>query len=494
MMIKLLYPVRMSFFYLSIALFIFVDACSGNDDSSEKPIQKNTTTIRITVIGGNGEKKSGVKVYLFQSPATQSDGADPAKALKEIVSDENGIATFRIESLTQLQPGQTTYFTGIEKSFTGTSLVIGTIELTLAADQETMEKELVVSGANPVYEHGYLPTTISQSLVVDEYNRWKKTMVVPCQSGLRVIADPANETRVEAIGFGMLLAAYANDKETFDGIHTFYNSKRTPQAKNLMAWKVTCDGIADPGSATDGDVDVAFALIVASKQWEGTYLQDAKDILQIIKDNLILSCNVSGQEVLILGPGYSGVAWGGCGMLDIMYHTPAFFRVFANVTADNTWNRLAEDTYKTLKASSNSSTGLIPDWQTANGSPGPNGQVGYFGYDACRAPWRITLDYLWNGNEQAEAWAKKISVWSSSVGPANIVDGYEMNGTPRGTNGLNSSFLGGFSVAAMANDQNIANQFGQQLSSLKDTYWFNLNTRCLYLFTLSGNFWDPLKK
>jgi endo-1,4-beta-D-glucanase Y len=493
-MMKLSCPIRASFFYLSIALLIFFDACSGKDDASEEPAQKSTAIIRIMTIESSGEKKPGMKVYLFQDPVTQSAGADPAKALKEIESDENGIATFQIESLTQLQPGQTIYFTVIEKLFTGLNQVIGTTELTLTANQATLEKELVVTRENPAYEHGYLPATISQSLVVDEYNRWKKTMVVPCQGGLRVIADPSNETRVEAIGFGMLLAAYANDKETFDGIHTFYNSKRTPQAKNLMAWKVTCDGIADPGSASDGDVDVAFALIVASKQWEGTYLQDAKDILQIIKDNLILSCNVDGQEVLILGPGYSGIAWGGCGMLDIMYHTPAFFRVFASVTGDNTWNELAADTYKTLNASANYSTGLVPDWQTANGSPGPNGQVGYFGYDACRAPWRITLDYLWNGNEEAEAWAKKVSEWSSSIGPANIVDGYELNGTPRGKNGLNSAFLGGFSVAAMANNQETANQFGQQLSVLKDTYWFNLNTRCLYLFTLSGNFWDPLKK
>jgi endoglucanase len=80
------------------------------------------------------------------------------------------------------------------------------------------------------------------------------------------------------------------------------------------------------------------------------------------------------------------------------------------------------------------------------------------------------------------------------VGPANIVDGYQLNGTPVGTNGLNSAFLGGFSVATMAHSQATTDQFGVELSKLNDTYWFNLNTRCLYLFTLSGNFWDPTKK
>src|SRR5690606_18819859 len=120
---------------------------------------------------------------------------------------------------------------------------------------------------------------------------------------------------------------YAEDKATFDGLHTFYKAKRTATAKNMMAWLVTCDDIDDPGSATDGDIDVAFSLVVASKHWGSAYLDSAKVIMDIIKDNVIKTCVVDGEDVLIVGPGYSGVAWGGCSEMDIMYHTPAFFRV-----------------------------------------------------------------------------------------------------------------------------------------------------------------------
>jgi endo-1,4-beta-D-glucanase Y len=261
----------------------------------------------------------------------------------------------------------------------------------------------------------------------------------------------------------------------------------------MMGWKTTCDAILDPGSATDGDIDVAYALIVASKHWGDAYLTAAKEILQIVRDNLILECSVNGQSVLILGPGYSGIAWGGCGMMDIMYHTPAFFRVFAKVTGDNTWAKLADDAYITLNAGAHPTTGLVPDWQTATGTPGPGGRVGYFGYDACRAPWRLSLDYLWNGNTQAKEWSTKVATWANGVGPTKIVDGFELNGTPRGTNGVNSAFLGGFAVATMAKDQETVNKFGTELAKLNDNYWFNLNTRCLYLFTLSGNFWNPVE-
>lgn len=347
----------------------------------------------------------------------------------------------------------------------------------------------------PKIQFGFYPTTVTENLALSEYNRWKNTQVISCNDGLRVITNNSSQTLVEGMGFGMLLSAYAEDKTTFDGLLKFYKSKRTAQANNMMAWSVTCDGFTDSGSATDGDIDVAFSLIVANKVWDDiTYLNEAKTILNILNDDLIASCSANGENFYVLYPGYSNNAWGGCGETDLMYHTPAFFRVFADVTGDTIWDELADDTYILLNNSANATTGLVPDWQKADGTPGPNGRAGHFGYDACRAPWRLTLDYLWNGNSAAKTWASKISGWAESVGPTNIVDGYELNGTPIGTNGLNSAFLGGLTVAAMSHSQARVNLFGTTLSSLNDTYWFNLNTRCLYLFTLTGKFYNPLER
>jgi endo-1,4-beta-D-glucanase Y len=316
-------------------------------------------------------------------------------------------------------------------------------------------------------------------------------MVRACGDGLRVIADPSNETRVEAIGFGAILAAYANDKETFDGLMRFYDSKRTVVANEMMAWLVTCETVEDPGSATDGDIDVAFANIVAHTQWGGDYLNKAIEIINIISGNLITDCTVNGATCKVLYPGFSGVAWGGCQMTDIQYYTPAFFRVFARVTGDDVWNQLADDSYKILNASANPSTGLVPDWQTAEGVPGPGSRAGHYGYDACRVPWRMSLDYLWNGNSKAGQWCTKISNWAYEVGASNIVDGYELDGSAIGNNGLNSAFLGGFTVAMMTSDYEKVTDFSETFGGLNDSYWFNLNTRVLYLFALTGNFWEP---
>ena len=483
-------------------LFLFVFAAialtgCGKEDDPKK--EDKVSTIQVTVKDESGNVQSNIKVYVFSKAATEPGGTDPAGALKTAMTNEDGVAEINVSTIKV----DVVYLTVFEELLTKELNVLGSVEFPL--DGETTTKELVITKPALKYKHGFIPSTISSTLAMNEYNRWKSTQVVACNGGLRVKSENAAETKVEGMGFGMLLSAYAKDKTTFDGLFTFYKSKTTPQANHMMAWDVICDGFKEDagrnGSASDGDIDVAFSLIVASKQWpDETYLDDAKAIINIVRESVIKTCPVNGQSVYIVGPGYNSgnggldPAWGGCDQMDIMYHTPAFFRVFAEVTGDEMWDQLAEDTYVTLNAGAHPTTGLVPDWQTATGTPGPNGRVGNFAYDACRAPWKLTLDYLWNGNAKAETWAKKVATWANGVGPANIVDGYKLDGTPIGTNGLNSAFLGGFSVATMSHGQATVDKFSTELGKLNDTYWFNINTRVLYLFTLTGNFWDPMTR
>jgi endoglucanase len=345
------------------------------------------------------------------------------------------------------------------------------------------------------YSFGFKPNTIASDEAQNTYNRWKERVLVKCNDGYRVTCEGQDETRVEAIGFGMLLTAYFADKVEFDGLYNFYKTKRTVNANNMMAWNVSCEGINDPGSATDGDIDVAFALIVASNQWEGNYLEEANEVIQVLKNSVVTTC----EDLLALAPGYSkesaiGPMWGGCDLTDIQYYTPAFFRIFAEVSGDKDWNKLADDTYTILNAAAHPKTGLVPDWQSVSGIPGGNSdRVAYFRYDACRVPWRMSLDYLWNGNTYAKEWCTKVSDWAYSIGPANIKDGYNLDGTPVGKY-HNSAFVGGFAVSAMCNSQTIADAFGTEMTSpqLAETHWFTLSTRAVYLLPITGNFWKPI--
>ena len=348
---------------------------------------------------------------------------------------------------------------------------------------------------NAGYSFGVRPKTITSEEARRTYEKWKKQYLVKCRDGYRVICEGPDETRVEAIGFGAILTAYFGDKKEFDGLYAFYKSKTTEAANGMMAWNVSCDGINDPGSATDGDIDVAFGLIVAHRQWGGDYLEEAKKVIQVIKKSVVVRCG----EILALAPGYSaeskeGPAWGGCDLTDIQYYTPAFFRAFAEVSGDEDWNKLADDTYSILNAAAHPKTGLVPDWQSVSGIPGGNsGRVAFFHYDACRVPWRIALDYLWNGNTQARDWCKKVSDWAAGIGPANIRDGYNLDGTENNQGIHNSAFVGGLAVSAMCNTQPIADIFGKEMTSpkLDDDHWFAMSTRALYLLSITGNSWNP---
>jgi hypothetical protein len=175
--------------------------------------------------------------------------------------------------------------------------------------------------------------------------------------------------------------------------------------------------------------------------------------------------------------------YNGCNEVDISYYNPAAFREFAKVTGDSSWIQLAEDTYTILNAGANATTGLVTDRQSVSGNPNGN-----YAYDACRTPWRICLDYLWNGNEKAHAWCKKLSDWAYKVGPSKITDGYSPSGASNNGN-HNMAFTGGFAVAAMANSQAIVDDFGKELRKLKDTYWFTFALTPCYLITLTGNQW-----
>jgi endo-1,4-beta-D-glucanase Y len=336
---------------------------------------------------------------------------------------------------------------------------------------------------NVKFRYGFMPKTLTTEHLNKWYNRYKSSNLLPeCNGGIRTAADNANETKVESMGWAMIIAAYMGDKTTFDGLYKFYKSKI--QGHGMMAWRVTCSGVSDGGSASDGDLDVAFAMVVASWQWGESYKTEAVNLIKTVK-KLIVKCN---NASVIAGGMSGGGVYGGCNETDISYHTPAFFRCFAELTNDNDWNKLADDTYTLLNNGANPTTGLVPDWQTFSGGQA-GGRNHNYGFDACRVPWRIALDYLWNGNEKAKEWCTTISNWAYGVGPRNIRDGYTLDGRQTGSF-HNMAFVGGFAVAAMCNSQAVADSFGAEVARMSyDNYWYHAFLGNCYMMTMTGNMW-----
>lgn len=337
------------------------------------------------------------------------------------------------------------------------------------------------------YPYGFQSPAVTSDHVRSWYDNWRRRYLVSCNGNLMPSTENSSIAKVEAAGFAMVAAAYMGDKEAVDGLWGFYKSKTSSQGCGLMGWQVSCGGVSDSGAATDGDIDVASGLIVAHWQWPNDgYDEKAREVITHLK-GMILECG--GVSALYPGCG-GGRPWGGCNETDISYYSPAFFRYFAEISGDEAWTKLAEDTHVIRDNGAHQSTGLVPDWQSTSGTPGAGSRAGYFGFDAIRVPYKHCLDYLWTGNPRAEAWCTKVSSWANGTGVRNLRDGYNLDGSSRGGY-HNMAAVGSMSVAAMANSQEVADAFAQEAATLRDDFWYSGYLGNLYLLALSGNMWTP---
>ena len=92
-----------------------------------------------------------------------------------------------------------------------------------------------------------------------------------------------NSTVSEGIGYGMLIAVYMGEKELFDELWKY--EQLWLDDNGLMDWYINAAGTQrlGTGAATDADEDMAFALVMADRQWGGQgtldrpYLDYARD-------------------------------------------------------------------------------------------------------------------------------------------------------------------------------------------------------------------------
>ncbi|MEE9349116.1 MAG: glycosyl hydrolase family 8 [Flavobacteriaceae bacterium] len=325
----------------------------------------------------------------------------------------------------------------------------------------------------------------------------------------------------EAHGYGMMILAYFAGfdvfaKDKFDGMYNFYinhlaQTEQYPNSK-LLSWRQTtgCNTRQkDLGTATDGDIDVAFALLLAHYQWgsEGrvNYKQTALDMI-----NDIMRIEIHPEfNTILLGDWVDLKAKYGTGTRTsdfILDH----FRSFENATGEKRWHKVLEKCYfiiEHLQENSSPKSGLLPDFvidaDTDNPKP-PKGQYlenatgdGNYFYNACRDPWRIAVDYLVSGDERGKDACNKINEWiksNTSKNPENIKSGYKLNGgNLTGNDYQSSAFFAPFVVSAMVDSkhQKWLNKTYETLINFENEEYYEGTIKMLSLLALSGNYWVP---
>jgi len=351
------------------------------------------------------------------------------------------------------------------------------------------------------------------------YTAWKNEYLKnDCKTSEYYIysGDGAN-TISEAHGYGMMImcfmAGYENyAKSYFDGLFNYYKSHPSTINNHLMDWQqLSCDDSpsSDDDAASDGDIDIAFSLLLAHKQWgsEGNinYLAEAKTIIDAIMQEEI------NQNTWAVKLG----DW--CESSDPNYYygtrtsdfITSHFRTFLIATNNSNWNLVIDECYNLINILQNTqsvTTGLVPDFIiNTNTNPIPAGQSylediydGDYYYNACRFPWRIGTDYLISGDNRAKLALNKINSWligSTSEDVVAVSNGYQLNGTPI-YDWNDATFIGPFTVGAMADitNQNWLNMLYEELitkNDLQDGDYYSNTIKLLSMITISGNYWNP---
>jgi len=369
-----------------------------------------------------------------------------------------------------------------------------------------------------------MPNHIAQKQMDDSvrsfYNHWSE----------RYINDDAGESQYyiwaenaigknicvsEGQGYGMIIVALmagydSSAQKKYDGLFRYYKLHQSKPGSALMAWAQNSSfKNIDESSAADGDIDIAYSLLLANAQWGNKgnihYYDEAQTLIAAIAKeeinhttwSVILSNAVEAESKDYFDTRSS----------DFM---PAHFKSFYAATKDSLWKKVTDANYILfiyLQKKFSPEAGLLPDFiQHLNNSPVPakpnyleSKYDGNYNYNACRVPWRIATDYIMNRDKRSKQIADKINKWireTTNNNPDNISAGYTLQGNDiKGRYFEAMSFISSFAISAMVDSKNQVwlNKLWDYIIGFDiDQYdYYDNSIKMLELIILSGNYWMP---
>jgi endo-1,4-beta-D-glucanase Y len=350
------------------------------------------------------------------------------------------------------------------------------------------------------------------------YDAWKDRWLKPDSAGdgWRVLLNPTGTTVSEGQGYGMVIVAVMaghdpQAREIFDGLWKFRTAHPSSRDDRLMDWSVP--DARGNSSAFDGDMDIAYGLLMADAQWgsDGAvdYLSEAKKVIAGIRAATIgpeSKLPMLGDWVNPNGTRHS--QWT-TRSSDFM---PGHFRAFGKATGDEEYwtgvTSAVQAVITDIQGNESSATGLLPDFIRLAGSardPQPaeadfleGEHDGHYWYNAGRDPWRLGVDAVLNDDPTTLEQVRKISAWArthTGGDPNKIRGGYRLDGTPLNT-WTDHFFVAPLAVAAMTGsgdaDQQWLNRLYERVYQAHsgDNYYADAVT-LQSLLVATGNFWDP---
>jgi hypothetical protein len=290
----------------------------------------------------------------------------------------------------------------------------------------------------------------------------------------------------------------------------------------------------DGDSATDGDMDIIYSLIIADRQWGsgGRYncIETARKMLGDFwnyvvhkKYNTLLLGDWAGRNG---DKGESTLA-----TIQMNAARPSDFiishlRAYKEIDPAHDWQSVidavydaARDVIAQVKDEYGKNNGLLPDFVIRNSADNgwiiPDGFVlededgdGMYGYNACRVPWRLGTDYLLYGNTERTGFdlfkdiinpldqlaAKIAAKGLDQFGPLNMNgDGIWNTGDWNMYWDDAQTFTAPFLVTAAANgNSNLVSEIWKWEGM--EEFWCDTwgdYIKLIVMLTTSGNYWKP---
>ncbi len=313
----------------------------------------------------------------------------------------------------------------------------------------------------------------------------------------------------EAHGYGMmifaLMAGYDDDaQKIFNGMYAFAKDHPSERTKYNMSWVVDKNESTTASSAaTDGDMDIAYALLLAHTQWGSNgsvnYLQEAKDRINL------------GIKKTMMGPNSHRIYLGDWQYTE--YNTRSsdwmagHLRAYAEATGNSYFDDAADTVYSLVQSITDNyspNTGLMPDFITGT-TPRPDPEGGGTGekdadkyaFNACRFPWRIAADYAHYGKPEAKEAAQNIISWlKSSTGGStwSIKSAYTLDGSSYLYNYQDIVFMAPFTAGAIvdSSNQSYLNSLWGIIADNREDNEYAVGLNLLSMLLISGNWWPPV--
>ncbi len=373
-----------------------------------------------------------------------------------------------------------------------------------------------------VYAKGSIkPSHIAQTQLDDAvknfYTQWKaryiKTIPGKQQSYIWFEGKDGKQCVSEGQGYGMTITALMagsnpSAKNIFDNLYRYYKAHPSSRGNHLMAWAQYTNGKdVDKTSAADGDMDIAYSLLLANKQWGSNgavnYLAEAK---LMIADIMRFEINPKTWSVILS----NGIEEESRDYFDTRSSDfmPVNFKAFYKATGDAGWEKVTGSEYELLlhmQQAYSPDAGLVPDFIVhINKTPKPapahyleSRYDGDYNYNACRVPWRVGLDELMTGDGRSKAFVQKINKWireTTKNDTYNLSAGYTLAGNDINHRYFEAlSFIAPFAVSAAvdAKNQQWLNKLWDYTAGfkLKDFDYYDNTIKLMDMIIVSGNYW-----